>query len=47
MSEATKHRWQIHGSDPANLDAIFEILDKLGLNLAINKFEEEKLILMW
>ena len=41
-SEQQMNKGQIHGNDHANLEIIFEILDKLGLNLVTKKFQDEK-----
>ena len=41
-----KRRWWTaknkHGNDHVSLETIFEILDKLGLNLVTKKFQDEK-----
>ena len=41
-SEQQTHNGQIHGSDHVSLETIFEILDKVGLNLVIKNFQDEK-----
>ena len=41
-SEQQMNKGQIHGNDHASLEIIFEILDKLGLNLVTKKFQDEK-----
>ena len=41
-SEQQTHNGQIHGNDHVNLETIFEILDKVGLNLVIKNFQDEK-----
>ena len=41
-SEQQTNNWQIYGHDHVSLETIFEILDKLGLNLVTKKFQEEK-----
>ena len=40
-SEQQLNNGQIHGNDHVKLEIIFEILDKLGLNLATKKFQDE------
>ena len=46
-SEQQTNNGQIHGHDHVSLETIFEILDKLGLNLVTKKFQEKKSILRW
>ena len=41
-SEQQTNNGQIHGNDHVSLETIFEILDKLGLNLVTKKFQDEK-----
>ena len=41
-SEQQTNNGQINGNDHVNLETIFEILEKLGLNLVIKKFQDEK-----
>ena len=41
-SEQKTNNGQIHGNDHVILEIIFEILDKLGLNLVTKKFQDEK-----
>ena len=41
-SEQQTHNGQIHGNDHVSLETIFEILDKVGLNLVIKNFQDEK-----
>ena len=41
-SEQQTNNGQIHGHDHVSLKTIFEILDKLGLNLVTKKFQDEK-----
>ena len=41
-SKQQMNKGQIHGNDHASLEIIFEILDKLGLNLVTKKFQDEK-----
>ena len=40
-SEQQTNNGQIHGNDHVSLETIFEILDKLGLNLVTKKFQDE------
>ena len=40
--EQQTNNGQIHGNDHVSLETIFEILDKLGLNLVTKKFQDEK-----
>ena len=42
-SEQQTNNGQIHGNDHVSLETIFEILDKLGLNLVTKKFQDEKI----
>ena len=41
-SEQQTSNRQIHGNDLVNLETIFEIRDKLRLNLVNKKFQDEK-----
>ena len=41
-SEQHRNNGQIHGHDHVSLETIFEILDKLGLNLVTKKCQDEK-----
>ena len=41
-SEQQTHNGQVHGNDHVTLETIFEILNKLGLNLVTKKFQDEK-----
>ena len=41
-SEQETNNGQIHGNDHVSLETIFEILDKIGLNLVTKKFQDEK-----
>ena len=41
-SEQQTHNGQIHGNDHVSLETIFEILDKVGLNLVIKNIQDEK-----
>ena len=41
-SEQKTNNGQIHGNDHVSLKTIFEILDKLGLNLVTTKFQDEQ-----
>ena len=41
-SEQQLNNGQIHGNDHVSLETIFEILDKLGLDLVTKKFQDEK-----
>ena len=41
-SKQQTNNGQIHGNDHVSLEIIFEILDKLGLNLVTKKFQDEK-----
>ena len=40
--EQQMNKGQIHGNDHVSLEIIFEILDKLDLNLVTKKFQDEK-----
>ena len=42
-NEQQTNNGQIHGNDYVSLETIFEILDKLGLNLMTKKFRDEKI----
>ena len=47
-SEQKTNNGIIHGNDHVNLETIFEILDKLSLNLVTKKFQDKKKsILRW
>ena len=41
-SEQQTNNGQIHGNNHVSLETIFEILDKLGLNLVTKKCQDEK-----
>ena len=41
-SKQQMNKGQIHGNDHVSSEIIFEILDKLGLNLVTKKFQDEK-----
>ena len=41
-SEQQTNNGQIHGNDHVGLETIFEILDRLGLNLVTKKFKDER-----
>ena len=41
-SEQQTNNGQIHGNNHVSLETIFEILDKLGLNLVNKKFQDKK-----
>ena len=40
--EQQMNKGQIHGNDHVSLEIIFEILDKLDLNLVTKEFQDEK-----
>ena len=46
-SEQQTNKGEIHGNGHIRFETIFEILDKLGLNLVTKKFQEKKSILRW